>query len=136
MYNSYDTLGQCQCAASHCSMYSHESLCYCSYCIVQNFNSGKVWRNLTNQACQRVWQAKLWRIKLGFFHTGNINFCGIIMSILVLIHLLARVEKWRAWHLFLLPSLLISYLCAGVSYFWYWPFCEFSIWVTSAFIIG
>ena len=36
------------------------------YRIAQNFDGGKVWRNLTNEACQKVWRAKLWRIELGF----------------------------------------------------------------------
>ena len=38
-----------------------------NYHIAQNFDSGKVWQNLTNETCQKVWQAKLWRIELGLF---------------------------------------------------------------------
>ena len=41
------------------------------YCIGQNFDSGKVWRNLMNEARQKVWQAKLWRIELGFVRAGK-----------------------------------------------------------------
>ena len=41
------------------------------YRIAQNFDGGKVWRNLTNEACQKVWWAKLWQIELGFVCAGK-----------------------------------------------------------------
>ena len=42
------------------------------YRITQNFDSGKVWRNLTNRACQKVWRAKLWQIDCSL-HRKSIN---------------------------------------------------------------
>ena len=56
------------------------------YRIAQNFDSGKVWRNLTNKAFQKVWQAKLWRIELGFVRAGK-------NKILWNYNVLARVEN-------------------------------------------
>ena len=50
------------------------------YCIVQNFDGRKVWWNMTNQACQKVWQTKLWRIELRFRSlTKKKYYCGSIM---------------------------------------------------------
>ena len=41
------------------------------YRIAVNFDGGKVWQNLTNEACQIVWRAKLWRIELDFVRAGK-----------------------------------------------------------------